>query len=360
VRTGGFRGALLATLIVASLMALAISLLSVSPSSAALEGLTPHDPIMIVGNDDFTAANGVVAGSGTADDPYIIEGWDIKLENAPRWGFGSGISIRNTNAHFILRNSYVHDGSFTGYSGIFFTGVTNGRIDNVISEKNEGGIELGGSDNNIISNSIVRNNSSPGIALSISSNSKNNIISNCIVENNDYGIHFSYSDNNTISNCIVGDEILVIGRYNLIFNNLLENSSIFLPHVYPENDPQVVNNRIYHNNFINTVVGDGGTNYWDDGYPSGGNYWSDYTGEDLYQGPNQDIPGSDEIGDIPYNILEGNRDRYPLMKPFGEAPSGPSDERNWSLLAGIVGIIVVIGIGAALYMRRRKPTEFRW
>jgi hypothetical protein len=37
-------------------------------------GLTSHDPIYINGNSGFTAANGVVAGSGTAGDPYIIEG----------------------------------------------------------------------------------------------------------------------------------------------------------------------------------------------------------------------------------------------------------------------------------------------
>jgi len=40
--------------------------------------------------------------------------------------------------------------------------------------------------------------------------------------------------------------------------------------------------------------------------------------------------------------------------PFKEAPT------NWPLIAGVVGVIVVIGIVAALYMRRRKPTEFRW
>jgi hypothetical protein len=76
------------------------------------------------------------------------------------------------------------------------------------------------------------------------------------------------------------------------------------------------NNRIYHNNFINNSpqARDDGSNYWDDGYPSGGNYWSDYSGVDENHGENQNIPGSDGIGDTPYSISDGsNKDRYPLI-----------------------------------------------
>jgi hypothetical protein len=45
---------------------------------------------------------------------------------------------------------------------------------------------------------------------------------------------------------------------------------------------------------------------WDNGYPSGGNYWSDYTGTDNYSGPSQNIPGSDGIGDVNYTIDANN------------------------------------------------------
>ena len=64
----------------------------------------------------------------------------------------------------------------------------------------------------------------------------------------------------------------------------------------------------------------GYANVWDNGYPSGGNYWSDYAGEDLYSGPYQNETGSDGIGDMPYVIDESNTDNYPLMNPYGVPP----------------------------------------
>jgi len=62
-------------------------------------------------------------------------------------------------------------------------------------------------------------------------------------------------------------------------------------------------------------------NIWDDGFPSGGNYWSDYIGVDLYGGLSQNETGSDGIGDTPYIIDANNQDNYPLIKPYG----GPYD-----------------------------------
>jgi len=86
---------------ITSIMALAIPLLSPSPVYA---GLTSHNPIYIIGNAGFTPANGVVRGSGTENNPYIIENWDISTENT------DGIHIRNTTAHFVIRNCHMHDG----------------------------------------------------------------------------------------------------------------------------------------------------------------------------------------------------------------------------------------------------------
>jgi parallel beta-helix repeat protein len=80
------------------------------------------------------------------------------------------------------------------------------------------------------------------------------------------------------------------------------------------------NNAFFHNNFINNTEElqnwyGGFINTWDDGYPSGGNYWSSYAGFDTKNGPSQDLPGSDGIGDQPYELDADNVDQYPLMSP---------------------------------------------
>jgi hypothetical protein len=57
---------------------------------------------------------------------------------------------------------------------------------------------------------------------------------------------------------------------------------------------------------------------WDNGYPSGGNYWDDYNGTDQFSGPDQNIPGPDGIGDYPYDIPDSiTHDYYPYMSQDG-------------------------------------------
>ena len=80
-----------------------------------------------------------------------------------------------------------------------------------------------------------------------------------------------------------------------------------------------INNSIYHNDFINnngSLRGDPPAdplaNSWDNGYPQGGNYWSDYNNTDSCWGPYQNVTGSDGIGDVPHGP-----DKYPFMEPHG-------------------------------------------
>ena len=94
--------------------------------------------------------------------------------------------------------------------------------------------------------------------------------------------------------------------------------------------------RVYHNNFYNmgknTIVlmtNPNATNAdfppWDNGYPSGGNYWINYA----TLCPNATEIGDSGIGDIPYNVttspLKPNltvQDRYPLLSPFNIPSAG--------------------------------------
>jgi parallel beta-helix repeat protein len=76
--------------------------------------------------------------------------------------------------------------------------------------------------------------------------------------------------------------------------------------------------KIYHNRFFYNnehARGEGATLFWDNGYPSGGNYWGGYVSPDLFSGEYQNITGGDGIGDNPFIIpLPFNvKDRYPFM-----------------------------------------------
>ena len=63
-----------------------------------------HAPIDILYDFAFTYANGVVSGSGTSDNPYIIEGWKIITSGT------HGIRISGTTKHFIVRNNFIDTG----------------------------------------------------------------------------------------------------------------------------------------------------------------------------------------------------------------------------------------------------------
>jgi len=74
--------------------------------------------------------------------------------------------------------------------------------------------------------------------------------------------------------------------------------------------------RVYHNWILWNVeqaIDTSLSSWWDDWYPSGGNHWSDYAGDDLYRGQNQNIPGPDGIGDAARPVLPNiAADRYPF------------------------------------------------
>ena len=136
------------------------------------------------------------------------------------------------------------------------------------------------------------------------------------ISNTQRGIDLGFSSGATIVNNDISNSGRGIGLIfsddNEVYLNSLSNNGIGINVEYSDG------NRIYHNVFMENqgqARTENSDSEWDDGYPSGGNYWSDYAWTDVMSGPAQDQPGSDGIGDIPRGIWLDEEDRYPLMTP---------------------------------------------
>jgi len=147
-------------------------------------------------------------------------------------------------------------------------------------------------------------------------NSTNIVAKDLYLTKNMQGVLIAYSNNISIQNVTVtntfsGGISMWQSKNNTIKKNTIAQN---LVGVFVRNSTA---NVFYHNNFIDNtkqIESDGtSTNVWDHGYPSGGNYWTDYAGEDKKSGFSQDIAGADGKGDTAFVINSNNRDRYPLM-----------------------------------------------
>jgi hypothetical protein len=119
----------------------------------------------------------------------------------------------------------------------------------------------------------------------------------------------------TIAGSGVDDSGVTLNDCNntVLQGNNIENDSIGISFNHCSQS-FVINNNLMNNTSNILVVNS--TMPLDAGYPSGGNYWSDYTGTDLYSGPCQKLGGSDGIGDSPYVVDSNNIDDYPLISPY--------------------------------------------
>lgn len=235
------------------------------------------------------------------------------------------LSLRNNELLF----AFSHNSSITGNN------ISNGTIKLVHSSLIK----------------LIRNIILNGSGISINHSNYTSIVENKIIQSCYYGINLQKSSFNLILyNEIKSNEIGMNVRYStnntIIGNNITENEycGVLLTESWY--------NKIFHNNFINNTrqafcspVSPTSTrlnkdykaivknltfippppiiippsspkcNLWDNGYPSSGNYWSDYNGTDFYSGPYQNETGSDGIGDTTYTGTY-LADRYPLMGPF--------------------------------------------
>ncbi len=208
-------------------------------------------------SSDYTFTSDIYESIVVTADNIIIDGAGYTVQGT---GSGRGIDLIYRN-NVTLKNVEVTNFN----TGILLYYSSNNTLSgNNASSNNVHGINLESSSNNTITGNTASSNNNVGI---YSVTSSNNTITGNTASNNDYGIYLSSSSNNV-----------------LFHNNLI-------------------------NNTFQAIVTTGYVNTWDDGYPSGGNYWSGYPDVDLEH---------DGIGDTEHVIDANNTDNYPLMGMFSD------------------------------------------
>ncbi len=220
---------------------------SVAVSSVKAETIGPyvlHDAIAIYGNDGFTAENGVVRGSGTAADPFVIEGWDIG-------SFQSyGIDVKNVNAHFVIKDCYLHTGGFYQI-GIYLDSCVNGVIRECVCSEIGTGVYLHSSAGMLLMNNTFERSGGGGVFLDDESGSS--ILVNNVLTENLLGIGLGSPGDNVLVNNTCSDNVdgILLGwsSDNVLVDNTCSRNSQFGISLGSSNGNSLVNNTCADNGF---------------------------------------------------------------------------------------------------------------
>ena len=315
-------------------------------SSNGDHGIALYGRNCLLRNNTLTG-DGILAGSNTHDIDLsnTVNGKPVYYWKNVTGGIippGAGEVILANCTGVQVKGQNLSDSSV----GIQLTHSSNNTIaNNIVNYADVMGMYLSFSDNNTITNSTFLGSEE---AIYIWASDYNLVASNNISESR-IGIHIEMSDGTRIlGNAVTSSELYGMrvyrSSYGEIAGNALSDNRYGVYLRFESNNNTISGNSLqsslfrgvylsdtngnmlYHNRFLNNTnqARDwNGTNRWDDGYPSGGNYWSDFSGTDWYRGPGQDIPGSDGIGDTPYGIDTDGIDRYPLVSIGVTYPNPP-------------------------------------
>lgn len=240
--------------------------------------------------------------------------------------------VDSTYTRITVTNLHVTGGGIileNAHSNVIFNNTITGNIQ---------GILLDFSGRNIIVGNIIVDNK---IGIDARDSLRNTFAYNRIEDNRDTGMSFQFSPlstifGNNITNNRDGIYMLYEHWDDTIVGNSIADNWVGIRLVYGTS-----NSTFHHNNFVNNtshVFLESTPKVWDNGYPTGGNHWSDYNGTDLFSGPHQNESGSDGLGDTPYTIDIDNQDRYPLMVPWRVLMG----DLNWDRTVNIYDIVLAI------------------
>jgi uncharacterized repeat protein (TIGR01451 family) len=268
----------------------------------------------------WNSVEGSLDGIVLVDSPYSIVNWN-NVAGCSVACNRYGIKLSGSPACSVRGNNVTKNGS-----GILI-GSNDTVSGNLISENNDRGLRVGGS-NSFIRGNLFRGNINYGIDLEYCGTGGNTIMENNITGSL-AGIWIQYSNdsnvarNNMTENASFGVWI-GFSSNSTVHENFIKGSQVGTG-LHKSND-----SFIHHNDIVDCFwpagIENSTSSVWDDGYPSGGNYWSDFSErypdvQDVYSGPNRDRPGSDGIWDKPYVInnpvgTQEHQDNYPLTYPF--------------------------------------------
>lgn len=317
-----------------------VSLIGESKEATIINATGSHHVVTVI-SDDVVVRGFTVCDSGLVRAGICVEGSGCSILD--------NIFIRNHEGIFldgrvsIVQDNVVYNNYFINNHDcgiLIWNSHINNITSNVVENSNFGIYLFSNASMNVIGHNRVLSNGAAGVIFNLGC--CNNILTNNNVSYNGYDLEI----------WTAGIVLAIQSNGNhIVRNNICSNRFGINQHSGSDN------NAICHNNFINNtrqVYTDERVclNIWNDDYPIGGNYWSDYSGVDFYSGPNQKITGSDGIGDNPYTIDGYNVDKYPLMIPLIDEDNFMVTPEFPSLFIMLLFMIATLFV--AVFCRRKR------
>jgi parallel beta-helix repeat protein len=256
--------------------------------------------------DLYSSTNNHIQGNSITDSTYGVylvssQGNFVEENNISRTEVSGVLLDAYSNQNTVSRNVFVDSGLLvqSSYQNSAEGNTVNGKPLVFLEDTSDFNVTSAGQVVLINCHQIQIENldlthTSAGVELWGTTHSR--ILTNNVTDSY-YGIWLCDSSNNTIT----GNKIAASSRgielwrssNNRLFHNKVTNNTLQV-HDLAWEDPEIAPS----------------INVWDNGYPSGGNYWSDYPGQDS---------NGDGMGDTPYTIDANNIDMYPLMGTYSNS-----------------------------------------